>query len=324
MDCFRPITLKSGNFVPCGKCPACLANRQRDWTFRLEAEKDNSSFFFWLTLQYDESHVPWVDGKRAVKKEDCRYFFERIRKRFPDTKFKHFLVSEYGPHGTHRPHYHTLLFVRSSLGFNEQLSLKTEIADYIKLAWPFGHVQDVPFHNRVFGYVTKYCCKPELIGLDVPVPVFTLISQGIGKSFLDRVDSSQMVAKEDYRVSFSGTRYSLPRYYRQKLQPARPTEDLCSRASWFADNIEGVYPESSPDYQRELLYLKSLEQQWKDWYQFTLRHKQRLAEIDNLHEERLRKYEQRNGFGSYSKRIRAIQKHVEHNFINKLKQRENG
>ena len=86
---------------PCGRCPACLANRQRGFMFRLDQERDSSSWYYWLTLQYDEDHVPRLSsGEYCFSKDHCRAFFEHIRIKYREfgITFKHFLVSEYGPY----------------------------------------------------------------------------------------------------------------------------------------------------------------------------------------------------------------------------------
>ena len=182
---------------PCGKCPACLANRQRAFCFRLDQEKDKCSFYFWLTLQYSDAFVPRLeDGEMCFSKEHCRQFFEKIRKRYQEKrgnlaqfKFKHFLVSEYGPNSTHRPHYHLLLLVYSDLPLAKVYKVRCEMKDYIlHEAWPYGYVTEKSFHGRVLSYLTKYCTKPELIGEKHTMKPFTLISRGIGLSFIDDLD----------------------------------------------------------------------------------------------------------------------------------------
>lgn len=216
MRCFHP---RAG--FPCGRCPACLLNRQRQFAFRLEQEKQASSYLHWLTLQYDPQHVPKTkNGELCVSKEDCRTFFERMRKAFPQLKFKHFLVSEYGPQ-TYRPHYHCILFVKSqNADVRFLLDMKKQTSDYIRKAWNFGYVCEKHYHNNVYFYVTKYCCKPELIGFTPEVKPFTLVSRGIGEEFLAKLDVQKLIETENFRVSFRGSAMELPRYYKQKLLPS--------------------------------------------------------------------------------------------------------
>lgn len=211
---------------PCGKCPACQANRQRAFTFRLDQERDNASFYLWLTLQYDDDHVPrYPDGEMCFSKQHCRGFFEKLRKRYsPNCTFKHFLVSEYGPNGTKRPHYHCLLFVYSTEQDLQKLyNQKVEMRDFVcDKAWPYGHVECKNFHDRVLRYITKYCMKPELIGDHHTMKTFTLISPGIGLDYINKIPQSkldQMIRSLDFSVYYNGSKISLPRYYTDRILP---------------------------------------------------------------------------------------------------------
>lgn len=303
MKCFHPIYVRGG-YVPCGKCPACLANRQKQWTFRLEAEKQACSFFFWLTLTYDDDHLPKSDDGRAkVYKPDCRAFFEKIRKRFPYVKFKHFLVSEYGP-DTIRPHYHTILFctirdfhpMSDLVSFN-LLEEQNKIRSFLTSpegAWPNGFCYDKPFHNRVFGYVSKYCCKPELLGIDVPEKVFTMISQGIGISYLEKVDKGRMSLTGDFRVPSKRGFIQLPRYYQDKLFPRKV-------------DFQNMDTDSIEFKNRNIAF-----------------HNQHVAASQQLasYEHKRKVFEETHKGEDYSDYIRSCNAAATDRFINKLKQRQ--
>lgn len=211
---------------PCGRCPACLANRQRGFMFRLDEEKENAKFYFWLTLQYDDDHVPRLeDGEMCFSKEHCHFFFEKLRKRYSKqgSTFKHFLVCEYGPEGTHRPHYHCLLMVYNKEDSKMNYLIRKEMRDFvIHEAWPHGHVTEKAFHGRVLRYLTKYCLKPELLGQHHTMKPFTLISRGIGLSLLDRIpekQKQQMIERADFTYWYNGKKIQLPRYYVDKIAP---------------------------------------------------------------------------------------------------------
>lgn len=223
MRCLRP-----GDF-PCGRCPACLANRQRGFMFRLDFEKDQASFYFWLTLQYDEDHVPRLpSGELCFDKSHCRAFFEHIRIKYREQQitFKHFLVSEYGPNGTHRPHYHCLLLVYcpDDMSINAKYVIRQEMREYlIHQAWKYGYVCEKSYHGRVISYLTKYCCKPELVGEYHTMAPFTLISPGIGLGILNQLGDarlSQMRKSLDFMIiGPNGKKQMLPRYLIEKIYP---------------------------------------------------------------------------------------------------------
>ena len=200
--------------------------------FRLDQEKDNCSFYFWLTLQYSDEFVPrFPDGEMCFSKDHCHGFFEKLRKRYvkQGLTFKHFLVSEYGPNATHRPHYHCLLMVYSDRSLHDQFILRNELKDFlIHKAWPYGHVTEKTFHGRVLRYLTKYCLKPELLGQYHTMKPFTLISRGIGLSLLDRIPEhhlKQMVENLDFTYRYGLGKIQLPRYYVDRILP-HSLEDL--------------------------------------------------------------------------------------------------
>ena len=194
--------------------------------FRLDQEKDVCSFYFWLTLQYSDDYVPrFPDGEMCFSKEHCHGFFEKLRKRYSKDKltFKHFLVSEYGPNATHRPHYHCLLMVYSDKSLSDLYLIRREMREFIlEKAWPYGHVTEKSFHGRVLRYLTKYCLKPELLGQYHTMKPFTLISRGIGLSLLDRIPShqiEQMKESLDFTYRYGLGKIKLPRYYVDRILP---------------------------------------------------------------------------------------------------------
>lgn len=226
-----------GTDHPCGSCYACLLNRQRAFCFRLDQEKDEATFYYWMTLQYDPEHVPYSHvGDMCFSKDHCRSFFEKIRKRYTkrfmkqnygldlQLKFKHFLVSEYGPNGTRRPHYHLLYMVyMSDITLKQKVKIRHDILRFIlDEAWPYGHVEYTQFHSNVLSYLTKYCCKPELIGEFHSMKPFTLISPGIGLKWLEKQDPLrlwQMILNKDFTVRYGTGKLELPRYYKDRIMP---------------------------------------------------------------------------------------------------------
>lgn len=105
--------------IPCGQCMGCRLDYSRQWANRclLELEYHKSAYF--VTLTYDDLHVPrtWYadpDTGEALSaytlcKRDIQLFFKRLRKHFPEQKIRYFGCSEYGPK-TMRPHYHFIIF----------------------------------------------------------------------------------------------------------------------------------------------------------------------------------------------------------------------
>ena len=79
IKCFYPVKTEKG-LRPCGQCAACLVSKQLAWKFRLNQEVLKSDAAFWLTLQYDDEHLPRSNGIPCVNKLHCQNYFRQIRK----------------------------------------------------------------------------------------------------------------------------------------------------------------------------------------------------------------------------------------------------
>lgn len=105
--------------IPCGKCIACRLAYSRQWADRcmLEASFHDSNYF--VTLTYDNEHLPLVETidndtgeiihNATLVKRDLQLFFKRLRKALPDCKIRYYACGEYGSQ-TLRPHYHAIIF----------------------------------------------------------------------------------------------------------------------------------------------------------------------------------------------------------------------
>lgn len=105
--------------IPCGQCVGCRLEYSRQWANRcmLELEYHDSAYF--VTLTYDDEHVPKsyygdpASGEAlpsmTLCKRDFQLFMKRLRKAFPDDKIRFFASGEYGSQ-TFRPHYHAIIF----------------------------------------------------------------------------------------------------------------------------------------------------------------------------------------------------------------------
>ena len=91
--------------IPCGKCSGCRLQRSREWANRcmLELEYHKSSYF--VTLTYDDAHVPihyYSDPETgealpsmSLVKRDFQLFMKRLRKKFGEG-IRFFASGEYG------------------------------------------------------------------------------------------------------------------------------------------------------------------------------------------------------------------------------------
>lgn len=235
MQCYRPVRLVkrvddndyAGEFsVPCGKCYACLYNKQQDWINRMKEEEKHCGQCYFVTLTYDENNIPFMyynsychfsqqfsdsypfkaDDSPTLLKSDVQKFMKRLRKHI---KTRFFLCGEYGP-STVRPHYHVILFPKSdySLDF---------IDDIVRKCWTLGF----PTISYLTDYRIAYCAKYLVKGSKFPehsLRPFCLMSNkpGIGASYIDK-NTYNYHLSHPFLVKLGGFRQRMPRYWKTKM-----------------------------------------------------------------------------------------------------------
>lgn len=211
-------TLQSVSSVPCGKCRECLAERRRHWTHRLYYENFFSLSSFFLTLTYDDQHVP-LDG---VSKRDCQLFLKRFRKFMP--KLRYFLVSEYGD-TFGRPHYHALVFFPKA-----SVSL-VDCVRAVEKSWQQGFIKVGDVTIQSIQYCSKYCLKDKVDFEGFVDPesgewierqrTFALMSRrpGIGSQLLSWPEwvKNHTFGEGNFKDVVFDKTVSLPRYFRDKI-----------------------------------------------------------------------------------------------------------
>lgn len=211
--------------VPCGLCFGCKLEHSRQWALRCMNEKRmhlNSAF---LTLTYDNKHLPHTaEGLPTLVLRDLQLFMKRLRKHYENTSnqsVRFFACGEYGE-TTYRPHYHVLLLSHS---FND-LRIQTTGSEYnlyssatLSELWTAGNsvIGDVTFESA--AYVARYCMKklkpanPHYHHFySGRTPEFIVMSRrpGIGADYLNKY-ANEMYAHDNIIVN--GVPSSIPRYY---------------------------------------------------------------------------------------------------------------
>lgn len=214
-------------YVDCGKCLNCHINKAREWTLRLIHETNISQSTLFLTLTYDDEHLP----PEGVRKQDVQDFISDLRK-VCGPGIRYFFGSEYGesPDGTRRPHYHGFLFnapdwlrdqpcsgadrVETRLGKSGSRSL---VNTYYNDIWRRGYVTVGEFHPRRAGYLAHYYVDKA----DAPegrARNFSLMSKrpGIGAGFLTSIQDKVIAGSPI--ITHCGSNLAIPRYYRRLVQ----------------------------------------------------------------------------------------------------------
>ena len=189
MNCSRPVHINSNSRryrpfvsqismeVPCGHCPSCVHEMQRDWFLRTWQEcktyNENGGKVLFVTLTYNNAHLPVYtdvvqycdpDSGEVVdkvlnipcfRKSDVDQFWKAFRKPLEryfkcqglrldelSLPIKYIWPCEYGMSegSTYRPHYHPLIFIPREVF--EYFGSKQKLKDYVTKHWmPRGFVR---------------------------------------------------------------------------------------------------------------------------------------------------------------------------------------
>jgi len=220
--------------VPCGQCIGCRLERSRQWAVRCMHEASLYDDNCFLTLTYDDEHLP--PGGSLVKKH-ASDFIKRLRERVRSAsggRFRVYYCGEYGEKLA-RPHYHLLLF-----GFdfadkyfwrNSGSGFRLYRSEFLESVWTFGSSEIGAVSFESAAYVARYVMKKRL-GRDAKeyytrvdefgqvwelVPEFTDMSRrpGIGKPWLDRF-SKEVYDHDSVISNFREARP--PRFYDLQLE----------------------------------------------------------------------------------------------------------
>lgn len=120
MLCKKPYMYHPAGAAACGQCSTCRINFRRQWASRMLLEAKSSKGSGFLTLTYDDDHLP---KDFSLDPAHHRNFMKRLRKELPAGSLRFLGVGEYGGWlyeglGERRvnPHYHYALFGLSCLG----------------------------------------------------------------------------------------------------------------------------------------------------------------------------------------------------------------
>lgn len=263
--------------LPCGQCLGCRIDKSREWANRmmLEAKYHDSNFF--LTLTYDDEHVPtsqyWsdVDGEVCTSltlcKRDFQLFMKRLRRRvevhhpvsgevLDSSKLRFYAAGEYGS-SSFRPHYHAIIFNlklddlkllhRNEDGFNYFTS------DLISKCWPHGYHLITQVTWETCAYVARYVTKKlngdaadfyQVFNIE---PEFSLMSRrpGIGKRYYDDEAKDSYLNKTDIiRLSTDSGPLSFrpPRYFDSLFDIENPEllAEIKQNRVKMAENIQAL------------------------------------------------------------------------------------
>lgn len=98
--------------VGCGQCAHCRLDRSADWAVRCVHESKLYAENCFLTLTYDDEHLPKSGPWPSLVKRDLSLFLKKLHNRLLKKRgygIRYYACGEYGERNG-RPHYHAIIF----------------------------------------------------------------------------------------------------------------------------------------------------------------------------------------------------------------------
>ena len=224
---YKGVTYNNPVNVPCGKCIECRLDYSRSWAFRMICELQYHETASFITLTYDDNHVPLTDNLHmSLRKDDFQKFMKRLRKRLPDSQLMYYACGEYGGH-TFRPHYHMILF-----GFYPEDAEFYKVnkfgdvmvtSEFLSDVWGNGYVVIGEVNQKTCGYVSRYCTKKQtgysaystydVLGIERPFS-FSSKRPAIGRRWIDdHIDEVKDFSKITVSTADGAFSIKPPKYF---------------------------------------------------------------------------------------------------------------
>lgn len=237
--------------IPCGHCIGCRLQYSLDWAARIVCESAQFSENYFITLTYDDAHLPLSSGlvpdtgeivtTATLVKEDWQKFMKRLRKaydkKYPDEKLRFYMAGEYGDKNF-RPHYHAIIFNLhlDDLQFYKRCGdFNYYVSPWLNELWPFGYVVVGECNWQTAAYVARYVTKKlngkvaekyEMLGL---IPEFALMSRrpGIASAYCE--EKGKHLLDYEYMIVSTpdgGRKFRPPKYFKRKFDSFFESDDM--------------------------------------------------------------------------------------------------
>lgn len=179
--------------LPCGKCLACRKAHATQWADRCQHEAKYHAHNCFVTLTYDNTHLP---PEGHLRPKDLTDFWKRLRKRasYAQTTqihttglIRYFAAGEYGTR-TARPHYHAIIF-NCDFADKQQYDTLLATSDTLGELWPHGDHKIGTATGASASYIAQYTLTKEHAnnidadGVWKPKP-FLRMSRNLGEYWL--------------------------------------------------------------------------------------------------------------------------------------------
>ena len=228
--------------LPCGNCLGCRKRRSEDWALRCFHESLGYEHNSFLTLTYDDEHLPKdMSLDRSHVQKFIKRFRQHLVRHHPDVKIRYFACGEYGEkYG--RPHYHIVVF---GYDFPDKYIFSYRNNNYLyrseelEKLWPFGQSSIGVASMATMRYCVKYAVKAQFDKEKFPnlVPPFVQMSTrpAIGHDY--SVKYKKEMFNHEYVVS-NGTKFAVPRAYEKKYSDEEKEELKDRRAARYENRVK--------------------------------------------------------------------------------------
>lgn len=244
--------------LPCGKCIECKLKHSKMWSLRNIHEMRASSTACFVTLTYDQAHVPQrldaPDGVYTLYYRDVQLFMKRFRRRLDryyhllsffqkrtikPPKIRFFCSGEYGTK-TARPHYHLIIYnwsprlktLKPWKQKNSKSCLPTYRSYFLESIWQNGMVNvGSSVTSAVAGYIARYTLEKNanqkrqgFYRYRSPEILRSSRRGGLGQSFFTKENIKNVLSLGYIQEFDKGniTSYAVPRYYREMFKKRYP------------------------------------------------------------------------------------------------------
>nr|DAG31395.1 MAG TPA: Replication associated protein [Microviridae sp.] len=242
--------------IPCGQCIGCRIRQREDWTTRIELEARNykPEEVWFITLTYDDDHVPgmilktgellrkaqyyWKPGSERPESvqillyTDIQNFLKRLRKT-TGSKLRYFCAGEYGEK-TARPHYHMILYGWKPNDLKQLYKIHHNgyyTSETLCKIWGQGNVQIAQAVPETYRYVAGYVTKKmyEIDGkkgnqyyeMGQPKPFACMsLKPGIGDEYYQK--HKDEIWGAGYIQCSNGKKAQIPRFYEKMMEREDP------------------------------------------------------------------------------------------------------
>lgn len=210
--------------VACGRCIGCRLENSRQWAVRCTHEAQLHEENCFLTLTYDDEHLP---KDLSLKKDHVQKFIKRLRRKYPEKTIRYFYCGEYGEN-TDRPHYHICLF---GIDFHHDRKF-----------YRFNSLDQRLYNSktldRLWSKPLKEGDRPSPIGHAVIGDLTYQSAAYVARYVTKKVSGKEQAKKYGEKVNLKTGEISLlrtPEFAEGSRRPAIGKE-------WFLKNWKDVYP----------------------------------------------------------------------------------